>query len=198
MLDAGFTALAEHLCSCGSDGMEQLVVVINDYFSRLIRIVVDQCGGDILHFVGDALVVFFRHGKTEQRAMTELMESLVFEYLKDLEAKDTEGAVDDHGCDESTASVPDTTASRDCTSSLIVDSSGRSFLKHLQSPEEILRDIRGSILSLDEAAIRSCVCASQLMKNAASYKSGDISLVIHIGRNGCFFGVFFFRSFKLQ
>lgn len=52
------------------------MVVINDYFSQLIRITVDRCGGDVLYFVGDAMVVLFRRGEQEQALMKQLASSL--------------------------------------------------------------------------------------------------------------------------
>lgn len=56
---SGFTHLAENLCARGPAGVDSLVNVINNYFTHLIAIV-RKHGGDVLYFVGDALVVFFR------------------------------------------------------------------------------------------------------------------------------------------
>ena len=55
---SGFTRMAETLCSEGSRGVETLMSIINRYFSTLIGIVTEN-GGDVLYFVGDALVVLF-------------------------------------------------------------------------------------------------------------------------------------------
>ena len=56
---SGFTPLAERLTRKGAAGAERLTEILNDYFSRLIDLV-DQHGGDVLKFAGDALIAIWR------------------------------------------------------------------------------------------------------------------------------------------
>lgn len=54
---SGFTTMTEYLCAKGPSGVETLMSVINGYFHTLISIV-RSFDGEVLYFVGDALVVF--------------------------------------------------------------------------------------------------------------------------------------------
>eukprot|EP01117_Protostelium_nocturnum_P011277 TRINITY_DN4096_c0_g2_i3.p1 TRINITY_DN4096_c0_g2~~TRINITY_DN4096_c0_g2_i3.p1 ORF type:complete len:1374 (-),score=492.46 TRINITY_DN4096_c0_g2_i3:24-4145(-) len=53
---SGFTPLTEKLASLGLQGIEQLTIVLNTYFDRLISCI-HLHGGDIIKFAGDALLV---------------------------------------------------------------------------------------------------------------------------------------------
>ena len=64
---SGFTALAERLASKGRAGAEELVRRISGCFDGLIQ-VAERHGGDVLKFRGDALLLFFRGDRHEQRA----------------------------------------------------------------------------------------------------------------------------------
>lgn len=53
---SGFTALTERLAEKGPVGVETLARVLNDYFGKMIN-VIDEYGGDVVKFAGDALIV---------------------------------------------------------------------------------------------------------------------------------------------
>lgn len=55
---SGSTALAERLSSLGREGAEIVTDTLNTYFGTLIRHI-QQAGGDVINFGGDALVVLF-------------------------------------------------------------------------------------------------------------------------------------------
>lgn len=58
---SGFTALAERYAQDGQDGAEQLTQTLNRYFGVFID-TVEQCGGDIIKFAGDALLAIWPCG----------------------------------------------------------------------------------------------------------------------------------------
>ncbi len=56
---SGFTALSEKLQrEGGSEGIEILTEVINDFFARMLEILA-KSNGQLLKFAGDALLIFF-------------------------------------------------------------------------------------------------------------------------------------------
>jgi class 3 adenylate cyclase/tetratricopeptide (TPR) repeat protein len=55
---SGFTALSERLAGYGREGAEELTVLLNQCFGGMIEII-DEHGGDVLKFGGDALLVLF-------------------------------------------------------------------------------------------------------------------------------------------
>jgi class 3 adenylate cyclase/tetratricopeptide (TPR) repeat protein len=55
---SGFTALTEQLAQSGPEGVEDLTVLLNDYFGRLIEII-SAWGGDVVKFAGDALIALW-------------------------------------------------------------------------------------------------------------------------------------------
>lgn len=55
---SGFTALSERLATLGREGAEQVTDAINAYFTAIVEIL-NEYGGSILKFGGDALVVGF-------------------------------------------------------------------------------------------------------------------------------------------
>ncbi|MFN3373895.1 MAG: adenylyl cyclase, partial [Chloroflexus sp.] len=55
---SGSTALAERLSSLGREGAEIVTDTLNTYFGALIRRI-QQAGGDLITFGGDALLVLF-------------------------------------------------------------------------------------------------------------------------------------------
>ena len=55
---SGSTALAERLSSLGREGIEIVTDTLNSYFGTMIQII-QQAGGDLLTFGGDALLVLF-------------------------------------------------------------------------------------------------------------------------------------------
>jgi class 3 adenylate cyclase/tetratricopeptide (TPR) repeat protein len=55
---SGSTALAERLSALGREGTEIVTATLNDYFGTLIH-AVQQNGGDLISFGGDALLVLF-------------------------------------------------------------------------------------------------------------------------------------------
>jgi len=56
---SGFTALTEKLGERGPAGVETLARILNDYFGKMID-VIDEYGGDVVKFAGDALIVIWR------------------------------------------------------------------------------------------------------------------------------------------
>lgn len=55
---AGFTTLVEASASQGNAAAEQLLSLVNDYFSSMIE-VISKSGGNLLEFTGDAMLVQF-------------------------------------------------------------------------------------------------------------------------------------------
>jgi class 3 adenylate cyclase/tetratricopeptide (TPR) repeat protein len=64
---SGFTALSERLAMHGREGAEELTVLLNECFGGMISIV-DEHGGDVLKFGGDALLVLFEGAQHTDRA----------------------------------------------------------------------------------------------------------------------------------
>jgi class 3 adenylate cyclase/tetratricopeptide (TPR) repeat protein len=64
---SGFTALSERLAAYGREGAEELTVLLNQCFGAMIEIV-DEFGGDVLKFGGDALLVLFTGQEHTARA----------------------------------------------------------------------------------------------------------------------------------
>ena len=159
-LCTGFTGLAERLCACGSEGMEQLVVVINDYFSRLIRIVTEDCDGDVLYFVGDALVVFFSRADSDQKKTADLTEA----YLKSLDPASIQTVLQACFGDPVAPTLP-SLRRKSVSAPLINNLSVATLLENHP----------------DLASLRASLCAAKLMRDADSYVAGDVTLLIHIG-----------------
>ncbi len=55
---SGFTPLAEQLHKEGNSGTEQLSHILNDYFGKML-VCINQHGGDVAKFAGDALLAFW-------------------------------------------------------------------------------------------------------------------------------------------
>ncbi len=55
---SGFTAMSERLSTLGKDGAEQIVALVNRYFSAMLHVLFTY-GGDLFKFGGDALLAFF-------------------------------------------------------------------------------------------------------------------------------------------
>src|SRR5687768_4576677 len=51
----GFTPLTEGFARLGPIGAEKLSSVLNDYYERLVNLILDH-GGDVVKFAGDALL----------------------------------------------------------------------------------------------------------------------------------------------
>lgn len=65
---SGFTSLTERLAEKGAVGAEELTAALNRYFGQLIDII-DDFGGDVLKFAGDALLATFEdreHGEKSE------------------------------------------------------------------------------------------------------------------------------------
>src|SRR5262245_65657897 len=60
----GFTPLTEKLAESGRSGAERLSSILNGYFTRLID-VVEQHGGDVIKFAGDALLALWTRQPSE-------------------------------------------------------------------------------------------------------------------------------------
>ena len=61
---SGFTRLTEKLAEAGPAGAEQIANILNEYFGKLIDIVLVY-GGDIVKFAGDAVIVVWPIASTE-------------------------------------------------------------------------------------------------------------------------------------
>lgn len=61
---SGFTSLTERLAQKGAVGAEELTAALNRYFGELIDII-DQFGGDVLKFAGDALLATFEDRRAD-------------------------------------------------------------------------------------------------------------------------------------
>src|SRR5579864_4729763 len=75
---SGFTALSERLSSLGKAGAEVLTDVIDSTFAPLLETAYD-CGGGLLKFGGDALLLLFsgdNHAPRAARATFEMRELL--------------------------------------------------------------------------------------------------------------------------
>ncbi len=66
---SGFTALSERLAGYGREGAEELTVLLNQCFGGMIEII-DDFGGDVLKFGGDALLVLFTGDEHTARAVS--------------------------------------------------------------------------------------------------------------------------------
>lgn len=64
---AGFTPLTETLSGMGKEGAEELTRILNSYFTEMIMIV-DEAGGDVIRFGGDAMTLFFPKGMESSAA----------------------------------------------------------------------------------------------------------------------------------
>jgi class 3 adenylate cyclase/tetratricopeptide (TPR) repeat protein len=64
---SGFTALSERLAAYGREGAEELTALLNQCFGGMIEII-DEFGGDVLKFGGDALLVLFTGDEHTARA----------------------------------------------------------------------------------------------------------------------------------
>ncbi len=74
---SGSTALAERLTALGREGTEVVTAILNSYFGTMIRLI-EQAGGDLLTFGGDALLVLF-DGPDPARTATALALTLLSE-----------------------------------------------------------------------------------------------------------------------
>ncbi len=75
---SGSTALAERLGTLGREGTEMVTACLNQIFTILIQVIQDY-GGDLISFGGDALLVFFgdeRHPRTAARAALGLQRAM--------------------------------------------------------------------------------------------------------------------------
>lgn len=75
---SGFTALSEQHAALGREGAEEVTNAINHYFSAMLEIL-DQYGGSVLKFGGDALVVAFyqpQHARAAASAALSLQQQM--------------------------------------------------------------------------------------------------------------------------
>ena len=64
---SGFTVVSEICSSMGTRGNEELAFVINTYMDGMVRCF-SQYGGDIIKFVGDAMIVMWpRSSKNDNK-----------------------------------------------------------------------------------------------------------------------------------
>jgi class 3 adenylate cyclase/tetratricopeptide (TPR) repeat protein len=79
---SGFTALSERLAALGREGAEELTTLLNACFTGMIEII-EQHGGDVLKFGGDALLILFRGEGHADRACdsTRSMRTLIAQPL---------------------------------------------------------------------------------------------------------------------
>ncbi len=72
---SGSTALAERLSVLGREGTEVVTETLNCYFGTMITII-EQAGGDLLTFGGDALLVLFAGAEAARAATTTALKLL--------------------------------------------------------------------------------------------------------------------------
>jgi class 3 adenylate cyclase len=72
---SGFTALTEKLAAHGPHGAEELTLLLNRCFGRLIALLAEQ-GGEVVQFSGDALLAVFAEGNLPQASEAQLRHSL--------------------------------------------------------------------------------------------------------------------------
>src|SRR6516165_10022367 len=79
---SGFTRLSERLAALGREGAEELTVLLNGVFTRMIA-EIERFGGDVLKFGGDALLVLYQGPQHTERACysTIAMRDLIAEPL---------------------------------------------------------------------------------------------------------------------
>jgi class 3 adenylate cyclase/tetratricopeptide (TPR) repeat protein len=79
---SGFTRLSERLAALGREGAEELTVLLNGVFTRMIA-EIERFGGDVLKFGGDALLVLYQGAQHTERACysTIAMRDLIAEPL---------------------------------------------------------------------------------------------------------------------
>jgi class 3 adenylate cyclase/tetratricopeptide (TPR) repeat protein len=79
---SGFTRLSERLAALGREGAEELTVLLNGVFTRMIA-EVERFGGDVLKFGGDALLILYQGAQHTERACysTIAMRDLIAEPL---------------------------------------------------------------------------------------------------------------------
>ncbi|WP_436792769.1 tetratricopeptide repeat protein [Actinospongicola halichondriae] len=65
---SGFTALTEQLAALGREGAEQLTGIFNERFTEMID-AAHRCGGDVVKFGGDAILVLFTGDRHARRAV---------------------------------------------------------------------------------------------------------------------------------
>ena len=66
---SGFTSISETVGKMGARGAEDLVFCINRYMEGLVKCI-EKFGGDIIKFVGDAMIVCFPRPTTESLLTT--------------------------------------------------------------------------------------------------------------------------------
>lgn len=72
---SGFTALGEACAKQGVRGNEELAFCINRYMEGMVKIL-GKYGGDIIKFVGDALIVMWPEDKGPQGANTTVRKAI--------------------------------------------------------------------------------------------------------------------------
>ena len=78
---SGFSQLNEYFAQLGGVGLGQMMALVNVYFQKMIKIC-SSCGGDVIKFAGDALIVLWVNEPMSQLAhracecALELQESL--------------------------------------------------------------------------------------------------------------------------
>lgn len=89
---SGFTPLTERLARHGSRGVEKLTHHLNEYFGRIINLILNH-GGDIVKFAGDALVAIWPTSHIDGLGYSTLLAAQCSLSLKEhLSAYDADGA----------------------------------------------------------------------------------------------------------
>ena len=68
---SGFTAMSERLSTLGKEGAEQIVALVNRYFSAMLDVLFAY-GGDLFKFGGDALLAYFPDDPTTPGSVNAL------------------------------------------------------------------------------------------------------------------------------
>lgn len=78
---SGFTALTELLAKAGKDGTEELTILLNDYFDRMLTIV-EKYHGSVITFSGDSLLVRFNMEEDALKCAGQMLEAM--DYFRDM------------------------------------------------------------------------------------------------------------------
>ncbi len=70
---SGFTAMSEQLSELGKEGAEEITLLVNDFFERMVGIS-RMHGGDLIKFGGDALILLFSGSNATQLAVHTAIE----------------------------------------------------------------------------------------------------------------------------
>jgi class 3 adenylate cyclase/tetratricopeptide (TPR) repeat protein len=84
---AGFTPLTEALSGMGKEGSEELTKILNRYFTEMIEII-DELGGDVIRFGGDAMTILFPKGHEDNAVYASHLMMAKMESFREIKTKE--------------------------------------------------------------------------------------------------------------